>query len=424
MSILGDIGDILAKYLLPKGFQGSHRKRRGSFTYTGTDNIYGIGGSGNDRQISGLGHDILYGYGGDDFLDSGTAFDYIDGGEGNDTLYGGEGDDTLMGYNDNDQLFGDSGIDYLAGGNGNDTISGGEDNDSLFGGIGNDTLVGDNGNDYLAGDNDNDYLYGGEGNDTLDGEYGNDTLVGGNSYDIANYIGQFNTFRTAFNTDGSVQITGGEGTDLLYGIERISFGNGGFYNVYTGDSFSNSITADPNVWSLLYGGAGNDTLIGSNYNDTLNGGNGNDFLNGGGGHDIVSGDLGSDTLVGGSGNDSINGYGSTVTDESQHDWLTGGTGSDTFVLGETGKVFYNETGDGYAVIQDWTSISGGFYVEFDRIQLAGNASQYKVEFSSISGIGSSAQDTEIFYRSNNSWERIGIIQDVTNFSLSRNAVFV
>jgi hypothetical protein len=62
--------------------------------------------------------------------------------------------------------------------------------------------------------------------------------------------------------------------------------------------------------------------------------------------------------------------------------------------------------------------------EIDRIQFAGNASQYKVEFTSVSGIGTSAKDTKIFYKTTSGWERIGIIQDSTNFNFSHDAVFV
>jgi hypothetical protein len=94
------------------------------------------------------------------------------------------------------------------------------------------------------------------------------------------------------------------------------------------------------------------------------------------------------------------------------------------VLGETGKVFYNETGDGYAVIQDWDPKASATDTEFDHIQLAGNINQYKVEFSSVNGIGTSAQDANIFFKTNNDWERIGIIQDSTNFNFTRDAVFV
>jgi RTX calcium-binding nonapeptide repeat (4 copies) len=134
--------------------------------------------------------------------------------------------------------------------------------------------------------------------------------------------------------------------------------------------------------------------------------------------------LGNDTLSGGNGNDYINAYGSILTNDKQYDRLTGEAGSDTFVLGEKGKVFYNETGNGYAVIQDWKLKLSSASTEFDRIHLAGNASQYKLEFTSVSGIGTNAKDTSILLRSNNSWERISIAQDTANVSFNRDAVFV
>jgi hypothetical protein len=62
--------------------------------------------------------------------------------------------------------------------------------------------------------------------------------------------------------------------------------------------------------------------------------------------------------------------------------------------------------------------------EFDRIQLVGKATQYKVEFSSVSGIGTNTQDANIFFEAGNNWERIGIIQNSTSFNFSRDAVFV
>jgi hypothetical protein len=93
------------------------------------------------------------------------------------------------------------------------------------------------------------------------------------------------------------------------------------------------------------------------------------------------------------------------------------------VLGN-GSAFYTQAGKNhYALIQNWDPKSSTGDPEFDHIQLAGNISQYKVEFSSISGIGSNAQDTETLYKLNNNWERIGIIQDSTNVNLSRDAVF-
>jgi Ca2+-binding RTX toxin-like protein len=554
--------------------------RRGSFSYSGFDNIIGIGSSGNDRQNPGSGNDTIYGNGGNDtiqgwygndFIDGGSGNDIINGHNGNDTLDGGDGDDYLNGGADNDTLDGGFGYDVAAysgqftaygasftssgsikitggegtdllygierinfgnggfynvytgnsdnnsltadpgvwsllwGGNGNDRLVGGNYNDTLAGGNGNDTLVGGTGYDtatyfgastaygakftsdgavqitggegidllygierisfgdggfynvytgnsdnntltadpgiysLLWGGNGNDTLVGGNYNDTLAGGNGNDTLGGGTGYDTATYFGASTTYGAKFTSDGAVQITGGEGTDMLYGIERISFGDGGFYDVYTGNSDNNSLTAAPGIYSLLWGGDGNDTLVGGNYNDTLAGGNGNDTLKGGDGADILDGgagnDLldggngedtliggfGSDTLLGGDGADYLNGYGAN---NRQVDVLVGGKGSDIFVLGEGGRVFYNQRNDDHAVIQDWDPFMGDIDIEFDRIQLVGNANQYKVEFTQVSGIGSSAKDTEIFFKDGNNWERIGIIQDSTNFSLSRNVVFV
>ncbi|NJP11065.1 MAG: calcium-binding protein [Leptolyngbyaceae cyanobacterium RU_5_1] len=217
---------------------------------------------------------------------------------------------------------------------------------------------------------------GGNGNDTQDAGWGNDTLYG---------------------NSGDDSLVGGHGHDYLSGSE---------------DNDS------------LFGGMADDTLEGDEGNDYLYGNDGNDTLSGGDGNDTLIGDFGNDTLTGGAGNDYINGYGSTVTNETQYDRLTGGAGSDRFVLGETGKVFYNETGDGYAVIQDWDPKSSSSDTEYDRIQLAGNANQYKIQFTSVSGIGTNAKDTEILFKVGNNWERIGIIQDSTNFNFSRDAVFV
>jgi len=79
------------------------------FSYTGSDNLWAQGDSGND---------------------------YIYGSYGNDTIYGDSGDDTLLGY---------YGSDYLHGGTGNDRLNGyaagGTDYDTLYGGTGFDTFV-------------------------------------------------------------------------------------------------------------------------------------------------------------------------------------------------------------------------------------------------------------------------------------------
>ncbi|MFT5324663.1 MAG: Ca2+-binding RTX toxin-like protein [Planctomycetaceae bacterium] len=93
------------------------------------------------------------------------------------------------------------------------------------------------------------------------------------------------------------------------------------------------VTVDdfPNLTEVrVFGGAGNDEIIGSEFgemlngnmgNDTISGGNGDDVLLGGGGDDSLSGGNGHDTLRGHSGNDAIfgeaegEGTGAPVTEQ-------------------------------------------------------------------------------------------------------------
>jgi Ca2+-binding RTX toxin-like protein len=73
----------------------------------------------------------------------------------------------------------------------------------------------------------------------------------------------------------------------------------------------------------IYGGAGNDTLLGGTGGDAIYGGSGNDTITGDNGGDALYGGSGNDTLVGGTGTDLIiGGYGI--------DLLTGGLGNDVF----------------------------------------------------------------------------------------------
>lgn len=246
----------------------------------------------------------------------------------------------------------------------------GNESISSFGTDGRDRQIAGRGNDFLRG-------YG--GNDFLDGSYGDDYLEGGEGHDFL------------FGGEDQDRLIGGNGDDVLKG--------------FTGND-------------LMLGGEGVDLLDGGDGNDVLNGYTGNDGLFGGLGNDILNGDIGDDYL---------NGYGSVITNDSQFDHLIGRSGSDTFVLGNPGAVFYNETGDGYAVIQDWDPFAGSptaLDLEFDSIQLAGKIGQYKTEVTSVGGIGTAAQDTKILFSTGDGWELIGIIQDSTNFNFNRDVTFV
>jgi len=72
----------------------------------------------------------------------------------------------------------------------------------------------------------------------------------------------------------------------------------------------------------MWGGEGNDTLVGGNRSDTLDGGIGDDLITGGRGDDFLNGESGRDTLDGQGGNDELIGG-------SDDDLLRGGVGNDT-----------------------------------------------------------------------------------------------
>jgi Ca2+-binding RTX toxin-like protein len=110
------------------------------------------------------------------------------------------------------------------------------------------------------------------------------------------------------------------------------------------------------VNNVLWGGAGNDTMRGSEWadhwvfdsdvmyggdgDDFMGGHNGNDAMYGEAGNDSVIGDAGDDSLLGGAGNDWVvgdyldqSGNGNDALDGGAGiDTLTGGTGNDTFLF--------------------------------------------------------------------------------------------
>ncbi|MFN6230409.1 MAG: beta strand repeat-containing protein, partial [Dolichospermum sp.] len=204
-------------------------------------------------------------------------------------------------------------------------------------------------------------LNGTDGNDTLNGGAGNDILNGDTGYDIVNYAGSDTEFQANILSDGSIQIkdnvtsNGDEGTDTLIGVERINFAaSGGYYDVLTGGSGNDSLTAT-NVWSLIFGGAGNDTLGGSVGKDTLSGGAGNDSLSGGYGNDILSGGYGNDTLGGGDGNDT----------------LSGEIGDDIYIVDSTTDTITENANEGTDTIQSSVTLTLATNVE--NLTLTGTA---------------------------------------------------
>lgn len=263
----------------------------------------------------------------------------------------------------------------------NDSLTGNTKNNTLDGRAGNDTLSGGSGNDTLLGGDGNDYLDGGTGFDSMSGGTGNDTYVVDS---ISDKITE-NSGAGVDTVRASISYTLGSTLENL-----ILTGSGNLNG--TGNNYSNVITGNAGKNSLS-GGAGNDTLTGGDGNDTLVGGTGND------------------SLSGGNGIDRLNGYSTSLTGGTEYDTLSGGAGTDYFILGGSWGVSYQ--GSAYAIIADWNAAD-------DLIEVRGSTNQYSLVTGNFSA-GSSATDTAIYY---NGTDLIGVVQDSTNVSISRDFVFV
>jgi Ca2+-binding RTX toxin-like protein len=327
--------------------------------------------------------------------------DFIEALFGEQHFFGRGGDDWILGYNPDSTsrlwLFGQAGDDVLLGGLGNDILNGGAGNDGLYGAAGADRLFGMKGDDFIIGGAGGGLLVGGSGNDQLqarggdnrvfgmqgddwimDGE-GDDTLHGGSGDDLISLTGGDNLIDggAGFDTVGTLDFrnsTSGvylpfdgrtmtvetpEGTQTLKSIETVGFVYGSDFDDYItpqgpSSDWSGSFVGiysyggdDYVVGTGVYGGDGNDTIIGMSfvYNDLvgedgddtiiasadalkafMEGGNGNDLLIGNGsGLMLMAGDAGDDTLFGGDGINNMSGG-------AGNDSLHGGSGRDIFVF--------------------------------------------------------------------------------------------
>ena len=213
------------------------------------------------------------------------------------------GDDRIT-VKDDDYLFfvyGETGKDTMIGGEGNDRFFGGDDGDHLTGGNGRDILMGDGGDDLIDGGDERDALFGGDNSTRTS------PRIGGSSYEF-DYIDGTDVRKLT----GDDTLYGGAGDDEIIGFDG----------------------AD-----LLFGGSENDDLFGGANNDLLDGGTGHDEIDAGSGNDTIYGGAGVDTLFGGSGNDVL--YSGEGIDE-----LDGGEGNDTLYADrEDFLVQLNTSGD-------------------------------------------------------------------------------
>lgn len=106
--------------------------------------------------------------------------------------------------------------DVFDGTNVEENVSLGDGDDRLNGFGGDDTLDGGAGADFLSGGFGNDVLIAGDGNDVVNGGNGNDILV----------LAGLQEDYTVIDLETSVVIEGLEGSDTLFGVEVIEFGDG------------------------------------------------------------------------------------------------------------------------------------------------------------------------------------------------------
>src|SRR5687768_4107587 len=192
------------------------------------------------------------------------------GGTGNDTLTGGSGGDQLFGQAGNDTLLGKGGFDFLFGGSENDTLTGGDADDQVFGESGDDRMI------WNPGD-DTDLNEGGAGSDVVE-------VNGGNGAE--QFTATANGTRVRFDRLDPAPFA----IDIGTSESLILNANGG------DDTFSATGNLAALIAITVDGGAGNDTILGSNGADTLSGGDGND---------VVDGQQGADSAVLGAGDDTF-----------------------------------------------------------------------------------------------------------------------
>jgi Ca2+-binding RTX toxin-like protein len=192
------------------------------------------------------------------------------GGPGNDTLTGGSGADQLFGQSGNDILLGRGGADFLFGGPDNDTLIGGDGDDQCFGESGDDRMI------WNPGD-DTDVNEGGDGIDTVE-------VNGGDGAEV--FATTANGARVRFDRVSPAPFA----IDIGTSENLVLNANGG------DDRFSATGNLAALIKITVDGGAGNDTLLGSNGIDLLLGGDGDDFIDGQQGNDVALMGAGNDTF--------------------------------------------------------------------------------------------------------------------------------
>jgi Ca2+-binding RTX toxin-like protein len=290
--------------------------------------------------------------GGDDVITAGNGLANlikltIDGGAGNDTITGGDGNDTLLGGDGNDVIIGGRGNDTAQLGAGDDTFvwNPGDGSDVVDGQDGTDTLVfnGANVNEKIS-------ISANHGRVSLARDVGAITmnLSGVEQIQLTARGGADTIAVNDLSGTGVTQVaidlssTPGSGVgDLAADSVTVSGTKGDDNIVVEGQSGSLIVAGLPELVTIsgaeatdalvVTGGAGNDTLSAA----TLAADTVMLTLDGGAGDDTIIGSQGADLLLGGDGNDTV----------------AGGRGNDTALLGNGNDTFIWNPGDGSDIVE-------------------------------------------------------------------------
>lgn len=137
---------------------------------------------------------------------------------------------------------------------------------------------------------------------------------------------------TLIGTSGSDTLIGGAGDDLIQGLGANDYIYGD--GTVTGDVIDAAHACD-NDFSII-----TITNTGLGGNDTLDGGDGNDAIWAGSGNNVITGGLGNDLLMGSSGNDTMDGG-------DGNDTMWGGDGNDSMIGGLGNDMMYGGLGNDY-----------------------------------------------------------------------------
>ena len=279
------------------------------------------GTAGNDSLAGGQGDDTLNGFGGDDTIDGGEGFDSMDGGLGNDTYYSNQ---LAVASTPGDVIVDAGGTDTLTLTGIDVTLPGEIENLILRPtGFGGGLATGNSLNNLIRVDSSS-----GAYVETLDGAAGDDTLIGGPG-DETFMLSSGNDSIDGGGSLNTIVATSAVAVDFRTGTATSAVGTTSFVNVEAahGSDLNDRLIAD-DVWRVLDGRGGDDTLTGGSNGGSLHGGAGNDLLTGGAAHDFFTGGAGNDTLDGLAGDDTFHVQGTAAGSDT----INGGEGHDDVLL--------------------------------------------------------------------------------------------